>query len=295
MSALGGKPDITGLVAGVGQVAFDPSGSHLLFDHLVGDRPPRPRSCVTLLLSERRCLLCVTGEDKVARFDLIVAGKAGFHERLVARRFAVLEVSETPTARCGVFFCVLDHKLNVRWVAGYERLVLAKDFVVFLRRHVTVMQSGNDRAVRERDLPFAVGLNRQIVAQNGREAVEVAFLVGHGDQPPVAVSRGNAGNEDRGALLISCGWREGDNPGQRCNSNQWECDQSHLVSPLTGYHFELSSRTPEPSESMAARVPRELAPGPAPAHPDWPACLSTTLDSGVGSLLLRARSAGSAR
>jgi hypothetical protein len=40
------------------------------------------------------------GEDKVAHFDLIVAGEAGFHERLVAR-FAVLEVSETPTARCG--------------------------------------------------------------------------------------------------------------------------------------------------------------------------------------------------
>jgi hypothetical protein len=29
--------------------------------------------------------LCVTGEDKVARFDLIVAGEAGLHERLVGR------------------------------------------------------------------------------------------------------------------------------------------------------------------------------------------------------------------
>jgi hypothetical protein len=45
--------------------------------------------------------LCVTGEDKVARFGLIVAGEAGLHERLVVRWFAVLEVSETPTARCG--------------------------------------------------------------------------------------------------------------------------------------------------------------------------------------------------
>jgi hypothetical protein len=114
---------------------------------------PANRSCVRLLLSERWFSLCVTGEDKVARFDLIVAGEAGFHERLVAR-FAILEVSEAPTARCGVLFCVLDHKLNVRWGAGYERLGLAKDFVVFLRRHVTVMQSGDDRAVWERDLPF---------------------------------------------------------------------------------------------------------------------------------------------
>jgi len=35
--------------------------------------------------------LCVTGEDKVARFGLIVAGEAGFHERLVGR-FAILEM-----------------------------------------------------------------------------------------------------------------------------------------------------------------------------------------------------------
>jgi hypothetical protein len=91
-------------------------------------------------------LLCVTGEDEVARFDLIVAGEAGLHERLVAR-FAIPEVSETPTARFGVLFCVLDHKLNVRWGAGCERLSLAKDFIVFLRRHVTVMQRGNDGAV----------------------------------------------------------------------------------------------------------------------------------------------------
>jgi hypothetical protein len=81
--------------------------------------PPRPHSCVRLLLKRMVFLLCVTGEDEVARFDLIVAGEAGLHERLVAR-FAILEVSETPTARCGVLFCVLDHKLNVRWSAGYE-------------------------------------------------------------------------------------------------------------------------------------------------------------------------------
>src|SRR5215831_11404343 len=62
---------------------------------------------MSALPSERWFSFCVTGEDKVARFDLIVAGKAGFHECLVAR-FAVLEVSETPTARCGILFCVLD-------------------------------------------------------------------------------------------------------------------------------------------------------------------------------------------
>src|SRR6516225_4663012 len=98
----------------------------------------RPLSCIRFLLSERWLSLCVTGEDKVARFGLIVAGEAGFHESSVGS-FAVLEVSETPTASRGVLLCILDHKLNVRWSAGYERLGLAKDFVVFLRRHVTVV------------------------------------------------------------------------------------------------------------------------------------------------------------
>ena len=37
-----------------------------------------------LAIKQRQLSFCVTGEDKVARFDLIVAGEAGFHERLVA-------------------------------------------------------------------------------------------------------------------------------------------------------------------------------------------------------------------
>src|SRR5262249_33135503 len=43
---------------------------------------PKASFCVRLPLSERWFLLCVTGEDEVACFDLIVAGEAGFHERL---------------------------------------------------------------------------------------------------------------------------------------------------------------------------------------------------------------------
>src|SRR5215469_15872545 len=88
---------------------------------------------------------CVPGEDEVARFGLIVAGEAGFHKRLLAG-FAVFEVSESPAARRGVFLRVLDHKLNVCGGAGDERLGLAKDLVVFLRRHVTVVQGCNDCA-----------------------------------------------------------------------------------------------------------------------------------------------------
>jgi hypothetical protein len=52
-----------------------------------------------------------------------------------------------------------------------------------------------------------------IVAQNGAQIVEVAFFVGHGDQPPVAVSRGifftkigaacPSACRDEGAILIT--------------------------------------------------------------------------------------------
>jgi len=46
------------------------------------------------------------------------------------------------------------------------------------------------RTVRVRKLPFPGGLDRYVVAQNGAQIVEFAFFVGHGDQPPVAVSGG---------------------------------------------------------------------------------------------------------
>jgi len=41
------------------------------------------------------------------------------------------------------------------------------------------VQSGNDCAVREQELPFAVSLDRDIVAQNGSKTVKVAFFMGH--------------------------------------------------------------------------------------------------------------------
>jgi hypothetical protein len=48
-------------------------------------------------------LRCVTGEDQVALFDSLVAGKAGFEHCLVGR-FAVVKMSESPAAGRGVFF-----------------------------------------------------------------------------------------------------------------------------------------------------------------------------------------------
>src|SRR5215469_5509188 len=136
-------------------------------------------------------------EDIVARSQRMTWG-TGFHQSVVAKRAVFVEMTEAPAAGRGVLFGVLDHELNIRGRTWNERLRAAEDFVVFFRRDVTVVQSGNDRALRERKLPVSVGTDRHIVAQNGGETVKVAFFVGHGDQPPVAVSGRNLGDEDWG-------------------------------------------------------------------------------------------------
>src|SRR5437899_3283393 len=66
---------------------------------------------------------------------------------------------------------------------------------------------GAGPGVTVRKLPFSGGLDRYVVAQNGAQIVEVAFFVGHGDQPPVAVSGGDFDSEDRGRLIIGEGDR----------------------------------------------------------------------------------------
>ena len=73
-----------------------------------------------------------------------MAGKARLHQIGIAERAVFVEVTKAPAARCGVFFGVFDHKLNVRGMPGNERLGAAEDFVVFVRRRVTPVQGGND-------------------------------------------------------------------------------------------------------------------------------------------------------
>jgi hypothetical protein len=53
----------------------------------------------------------------------------------------------------------------------------AENFVVFLRRDMAVVQSGDDCAVRIRKLPVAVGFDRGIVAQNRTKTVEVDLFM----------------------------------------------------------------------------------------------------------------------
>ena len=64
------------------------------------------------------------------------------------------------------------------------------------------MQGCDDCAIWKWKLLSAVGFDRRIIAQDGCEAVEVALLVGNGDQFLVAVSVGNLRYEYRCGLLI---------------------------------------------------------------------------------------------
>src|SRR5258708_7955068 len=92
---------------------------------------------------------------------------------------------------------------------------------------------GNDVAIK---LPFPGGLDRYVVAQNGAQIVEVAFFVGHGDQPPLAISGGGFHSGDRSGLSVGwsrCGGHVGDHAGQRYNCNQHESNPSHTVPPQT--------------------------------------------------------------
>src|SRR5689334_9477420 len=79
-----------------------------------------------------------------------MAGKARFHERRIDELAIRVEVTESPAARRRVLFRVLNHELNVCRRPGSEKFPLAKNFVVLVRRRVTVMQRGNHRAVRRR-------------------------------------------------------------------------------------------------------------------------------------------------
>ena len=119
---------------------------------------------------------------------------------------------------------------------------LAKDFVVFVGWHVTVMQSGNDRAVRERKLPIPVGLGRYIVAQDGTYTVEVACFMGRGDPSPVAVPVRDFGNEGRGGIPTRVSWC-------RCN----EGDRPAIVATATRKNVKRFIRVP-PSNMLIRRV-----------------------------------------
>jgi hypothetical protein len=178
---------------------------------------------------------CITSEDEVGVFGLLVAREAGLHESSVGR-FAVLEVCEAPASGCCVLFGIFDHELNVCGRAGNERLNTTEDFVVFVRRDAAVMQGSNEGAIRERQLPFAVGLERYIVGEDSTKAVEIAFFVGHGNPLPIAVPVRNFGDVGRGGWFIHMCWRgddKNDKAGDCCSSDHEEGEAFHRSPPLS--------------------------------------------------------------
>src|ERR1700722_10034896 len=133
--------------------------------------------------------------------------KTGLGLRLVYR-FTVCELTKSPASGCGVPFRILDHELHVSWRPGNERLLTTKDFVVLLGRNVFPSQTGNNCSIWKWKLCFPKSLDRLIVAQDGANIVEIACLVGYGDQFPVPVSSRNSYLVVRRSFFVgvsSCG------------------------------------------------------------------------------------------
>src|SRR5580658_2630860 len=128
------------------------------------------------ILREVLNLRCVLGEDEVVGLFALVAWKATLH-RGGGGGFAIDEGAEAPAAGRGVFVGVLDHELNVGGGAGSEGLGLTEDFIVFGVWGVSVVQGGDDGAVGEREGFGAVGLDGDVVAENGADTVQAACLV----------------------------------------------------------------------------------------------------------------------
>src|SRR5580658_1885752 len=108
------------------------------------------------------------------------------------------------------------------------------------------MQSSDDRAVRERKLPFPVSFDRRVVAKDGSQAVEVACFMGRGNPSPVAVPVRNLRNVGCGRLTIRLAWgrrHECRNAGDCCGCNQEECKAFHTRPSIEHASVNCSIRT----------------------------------------------------
>jgi len=87
------------------------------------------------------------------------------------------------------------------------------------------------RSQRQSKVPFGRSMEDLRYTSRVEHSPKVAFFMGYGDQPPVAVSGGNFGYEDRRGFLgrgvSRRPRREGNNAGQSCNCNQQESESFH--------------------------------------------------------------------
>src|SRR5262245_62705550 len=96
------------------------------------------------------------------------------------------------------------------------------------------MQRGNDCAVRERELAFAKGLYRNVIAQLGAQLLEfVSCQLLDRDQAPVAVTCGNFDTVDRRGVsvgLSGCGGDVKNDTGHRTSRSGQASDALHRAS-----------------------------------------------------------------
>jgi hypothetical protein len=71
------------------------------------------------------------------------------------------------------------------------RWILAKRIVVYVGRDLFPSEARDHCPVWERHLPISEGVKCEIVAQLGADIAERGSKDGHGNQPPVTISRGD--------------------------------------------------------------------------------------------------------
>jgi len=112
------------------------------------DGPPQLSGLgsVVSLATDIHTLVCVLGENKVARFDRLMTRKTSLVFRYISWFAVFSELSETPAACPGVLLGVLDHKLKIlfRSLTRYIRLGASEDLIVLLRRGTFPSNPGYD-------------------------------------------------------------------------------------------------------------------------------------------------------
>jgi TolB-like protein/Flp pilus assembly protein TadD len=173
--------------------------------------------------------------DMRAHFYLLPLGR--FEEALQERMKAIAQDPLNALWRAHQAFTLLCAEMYELAVVEARKALELDDRIYVahwvVRWHITVMQRSNDSAVRERELPIPVGLERYLVAQDGAYTVEVACFMGRGDPFPVAVPVRDFGNEGRAPTRVSCcRGKEGDKAGHCCHCSQDECEVFHKRSSI---------------------------------------------------------------
>jgi len=122
---------------------------------------------------------CVTGENKVASLNRLVAGITALHRRFVSRFAVLTEGRVSPTASRRILLRVLDHELQVESVgAPATKIGHGQRSCCFPPTRRGSRLFGQRCTFRKWKLALPIRLDRYVVSQNGANVVEVACFVG---------------------------------------------------------------------------------------------------------------------